>query len=287
MRYKTYNSEAHYITKVVMQASKIIKHGIKNKMVMDKGSDDLVTNLDLDVEKYILEKMNQKFVGYSVVSEDFNPDGKLSDNCFTIDPIDGTINFANGLGHWCIQVALIRGGKNIVSVMYFPVEKELYTATLGGGAYLNGKPIHVNSNEPSKVLYNFVVSKSATFEATELLKDITKNVSRHERVMGSQSSAFAQVACGRLGGFIFGAYSRWDIEPGRLLIEEAGAVIKEQVGKYVVAGNTEKTATAFNEYVKNYYAEKPETKTIPKKSVAKSKANNLTKTQKMHKKTQK
>lgn len=256
MKYSTYNKEIKYIIKQVKQASKIIAAGLKNRVILDKGSDDLVTDLDLAVEKFLINKMNKRFKGFSVVSEEYNPEGKMNEKCYTIDPIDGTINFANNLGHWCIQVGLIQDGKNIASVMFFPTEKEMFTATLGGGAFLNGKPIHVNSNEPSKVLYNFVVSKSAKFDATDLLRDVTTSVSRHERALGSQSAAFANVAAGRLGGSIFGAYSRWDIEPGRLLILEAGGTIIEKQNKYIIAANTKETAKAFNECVKKYYIAK-------------------------------
>lgn len=253
MKFKTYNQEANFIIKAVKQASKIIKSGLKNKVVSDKGNDDLVTNLDYEVEKFLLKKMNKKFKDFSVVSEEFNPDGKMSENCFTIDPIDGTINFANGLGHWCIQVALIKGGKNVVSVMYFVNENELFTATLGGGAFLNGKPIHVNNLETNKVLFNFVISGSVKFSAVDLLDDITKNVSKHERVLGSQSSAFANLACGKLGACVFGAYSRWDIEPGRLLVSEAGGTIIDQKGKYIIGANNKTVCKAFNDEVKKYY----------------------------------
>ncbi len=253
MKYSTYNNEIQYIIKQVKSAAKIIRTGLKNKVVLDKGKDDLVTDLDFAVEKFLLKKMNHKFKNFSVVSEEYNPEGKMSENCFTIDPIDGTINFANGLGHWCIQVALIKEGKNVASVMYFGNEDELFTATLGGGAFLNGKPIHVNNIEKSKVLYNFVVSKSASFSAIDLLKDITNKVSRHERVLGSQSCAFAYVACGRLGACVFGAYSRWDIEPGRLLVSEAGGHIIEKKGKYILAANNAEVGNAFNAEVKKYY----------------------------------
>ena len=253
MKYKTYNEEANFITKVVLDASKIIKKNLNNVHASFKGKDDIVTNVDIEIENFIISKMKEKFPNHSIVSEEFNPDGKMSENCYTIDPIDGTVNFANGLGHYGIQIALVTGGKNVVSVIFFPNENELFTATLGGGAWLNGKPISVRKTPFRDMLYHFVISHKAKFDSFEILNEIKTKVSRHVRIMGSQSGAFANVACGRLGATVFGCFTRWDFEPGRLLVEEAGGKFLEVKNKYVIAGFDEEAVKVFDEIVSKYY----------------------------------
>lgn len=253
MKYKTYNSEVNYMVKTVLDAYKIIKSGKMN--VWEKEEDNYVTNLDLEVEKFILSRMQQRFPEHSVVSEEFNPEGKMSENCYTIDPIDGTVNFSSGLGHWAIQVALISGGKNVASVLYFPVENELFTATLGGGAFLNGKQIHVSNTETKSTVYNYVVSHKKCVDDMGLLESL-RTVSRHFRSMGSQSSAFANLACGRIGATVFGAYSRWDIEPGRLLASEAGAKFADHEGEYIIAGNSDDIVQKMDDIAKKFLLHK-------------------------------
>lgn len=250
MEFKTYSNEANYLIKVVKDAYKIIKN--QNIEEFKKGSDDLFTNLDLACEKFIVEKLRKKFKDFAIVSEEFNAGVKMEKNCFTIDPIDGTENFANGLPHWSIQVAMIEGGKNVVSVLYFPVENELFVATLGGGAYLNNEPIHVNVRPDKESIYNYVISHTKNIDREALALDISK-ISRHSRNFGSQSYAFACVACGRLGATLFGKYTRYDIEPGRLLVLEAGGAITETPGEFIIAASNKSLAQNLYKTAKKYF----------------------------------
>lgn len=251
MEFKTYSNEANYIIKVVKDAYKIIKN--QDIEEFKKGSDDLFTNLDLACEKFIVEKLRKKFKDFAIVSEEYNANKKMEKNCFTIDPIDGTENFANGLPHWSIQVAMIENGKNVVSVLYFPIENELFVATLGGGAYLNEKPIHVNVRPDKESVYNFVISHTKNVAREELLNELGQKVSRHSRNFGSQSYAFACVACGRLGATLFGKYTRYDIEPGRLLVLEAGGAIAETPGEFIIAASNKSFAKNMYAVAKKYF----------------------------------
>ena len=251
MEFKTYSEEANYIIKVVKDAYKIIKD--QKIEEFKKGSDDLFTNLDLACEKFIVEKLRKKFKDYAIISEEFNAGQKMEKNCFTIDPIDGTENFANGLPHWSVQVAMIEGGKNVVSVLYFPVENELFVATLGGGAYLNGSPIHVNVRPDKESIYNFVVSHTKNVDREKMIDEIGKKISRHSRSFGSQSYAFACVACGRMGATLFGKYTRYDIEPGRLLVLEAGGAIAETPGEFIIAASNKSLADGMYDVAKKYF----------------------------------
>ena len=104
-----------FLKKIVLEAASLITDDFE---VNSKGdSYDVVTNFDYAVEKYLIEKMNEHYPTFTVVSEEFNTTSEQTDNCFIIDPIDGTINFANKIPLWGIQVACKKDGKTCLRVM--------------------------------------------------------------------------------------------------------------------------------------------------------------------------
>ena len=136
------NKDTRFLIDLVKNANKLITDEFEVKA---KGNDgDLVTNFDLEIENYMIEQIKENYPDFTIVSEEYNSDNNLTDNCFTIDPIDGTINFANRLPLWGIQVACIRNGKTCSSVIFLPKLNELYYAD-ETGAFLNGEKIQVNN----------------------------------------------------------------------------------------------------------------------------------------------
>ena len=107
-----------FIINIVKKSAKIINNDLKISAKGEKG--DLVTNFDFSIEKFLIEKISKNYPDFDIISEETSSDKKLSDNCFTIDPIDGTVNFANGLPMWSIQVACIKDSKTISAVLFFP-----------------------------------------------------------------------------------------------------------------------------------------------------------------------
>lgn len=126
--------EIDFLKKTVLEANKISNNPFK---VRNKNSEnDLVTNLDLEIEKFLIDEIGKEYPNFDIVSEEYNTNNQITDNCFIIDPIDGTINFANNLPLWGIQVACVKNGKTIVSVISLPRINEFYYAD-ETGAYLN------------------------------------------------------------------------------------------------------------------------------------------------------
>ena len=78
----------------------------------------LVTDLDWEIEQFLIGKIRESYPDFDIVSEEYNTNNEVTDNCFIIDPIDGTINFANKLPLWGIQIACIKDGKRVASVIY-------------------------------------------------------------------------------------------------------------------------------------------------------------------------
>ncbi len=207
-------NDRKFLIKNAKKAYKLIKGKIEITPKDDNG--DLVTNFDKKIEKFFIKKINRSYRGFDIVSEEFNGKKSLTKNCFVIDPIDGTNNFARNIPLWGIQVACIKNGKTVASVIYLPAYSELYSAD-NTGAYLNGKKIHVNRQNEKIGVYSaeLLIAKSSGIEL--------KN--RNYRSFGSAAVSLASVACGKISAAMFkDTIHPWDIVPGEFLVRKAGGV---------------------------------------------------------------
>lgn len=207
--------DVDYLINVVKEASNLIKDEYE---VEEKGNNgDLVTNLDLEVEQYIIKRLKEKYKDFDIISEEYNFNSKLTDNCITIDPIDGTINFANNLPFWVIQVGLIKNKKTVAAVIYAPKLNELYYAD-ETGAYLNNKKIHVNDLLYDKGIYS--IDGDYRINALEKMHKFKF----HFRWFASAGLSFTFVSSGKLIGEVFRNNTPWDYVPGLFLVKQAGGI---------------------------------------------------------------
>ena len=224
------SKDLDFLINLVKDASLLITNDMHVKAKDDKG--DLVTNFDYEIEKYMIENIKKEYPDFAIVSEEFNSNNELTENCFTIDPIDGTINFANGIPLWAIQVACIKEGKTVAAVIYMPKFGELYSAD-ENGAFLNGNPIHVNNLDIKHGLYNVE-------GPGKLLGQIKmRDLNRHSRNFYSAAVNFAWTACGKLSGASFVWHTVWDYVPGQFIVEKAGGVIYNDDKIHIAANNKE------------------------------------------------
>ena len=223
-------SEVEFLKELVIKASKMITDDVVVKAKDDKG--DLVTNFDYEIENFINREIKKNYPNFDIVSEEFNTNGRLTKNCFTVDPIDGTINFAHNFPLWGIQVACVKDGKTCAAVIYLPRLDEMYWAD-ETGAYLNDKKIHVNNFSAEKNLY-VVEGKNRLPSMVRLDAKI-----HHYRVTYCSAANFAYVASGVFGGTIFRHESYWDYVPGQFLVKQAGGFILNEKGCHVAANNEE------------------------------------------------
>lgn len=207
------SNDLNFLIELVKGASLLIDDEFEVKAKDDKG--DLVTNFDYEIEKYIIEKIKENYPDFSIVSEEYNNNQQLTDNCFTIDPIDGTINFAHKIPLWGIQVACIRNKKTCAAVIYLLKLNELYCAD-ENGAFLNGNPIHVNNLDINKGLYTIG-------GPGKLLGEVKmRKISPHCRNFICAAVNFAWIACGRLSGTNWICDTLWDYIPGQFIVQQAG-----------------------------------------------------------------
>lgn len=222
------SKDLKFLIEVVKDASLLINHEFEVKAKDGKG--DLVTNFDYEIEQFIIDRIKKDYPDFSIISEEYNSNHQLTDHCFTIDPIDGTINFAHNIPLWGIQVACIRNRKICAAVIYLPKLNELYYAD-ENGAFLNGNPIHVNHCEINQGLY--------TVEGPGRMLGNFKmqQISRHCRDFYCAAVNFAFVACGRLSATNFVWDTLWDYVPGQYIVEQAGGVIYNNTKMHIAANN--------------------------------------------------
>lgn len=223
--------DLEFLVNVVKEAGLLIDNNLE---IMEKGSKgDLVTNFDYKIEQFFINKIKDNYPQFSIVSEELNSEKNLTKNCFVIDPIDGTANFANNIPLWGIQIACVKNSKTCASVIYLPLINELYYADKNG-AFLNGKAISVNNLDLNKGIYT--IEGSGRVQKFNDLK-INKF---HYRCYNSSSVSFAWVASGKLSATMYTGNHVWDYMPGQYIVEQAGGVIYNDT-KMHIAANSDNT----------------------------------------------
>jgi myo-inositol-1(or 4)-monophosphatase len=202
-----------------------------------KGRNDLVSYVDKTSEKMLVEELQRILPGSGFITEEKTID--ITDKAYTwiIDPLDGTTNFAHGVPCFCVSIALAKDNQPILGVIYEMNHDECFYAWKGGGAYLNGKSIHVSTISEIKdslFVTGFAVSEYSHLKATLDIFDYCIHNSHGIRRLGSAAADLAYVACGRFEGFFEFGLSAWDVAAGILIVQEAGGRVSDFEGK----GNT-------------------------------------------------
>ncbi len=200
-----------------------------NFRVEKKGAIDLVTDVDLAVERTFRAMVAERFPDHVVLAEELGASGpSTAKHCWIFDPLDGTTNYAHGLPIFASSLALEIDGIVRVGAIYDPTRRELFTATLGGGAYLNGVPMHVSST-PSLIDAVLVTGfpYSVHQSCDELVSLFSAFLSKAQAVrrLGSAALDLCYVAAGRMDGFWEQHLKPWDVAAGALMLTEAGGRI--------------------------------------------------------------
>jgi myo-inositol-1(or 4)-monophosphatase len=206
---------------------------LTEKQVSFKGWANVVTDADLESERVILELLTAEFPQFSILSEESDPVARDSDYTWVVDPIDGTRNFAEGIPHFCVVVALARGSDVVVGVTYDPLKGEMFTAQEGQGAFLNGvrMAVSLRTEVPESILgfdLGYVDAKAGL--ALDMVRSLWPNI-QGMRLMGSSALGLAYAAAGRLDIYFHHHLSPWDIASGLLLVREAGGRVVDKQGQ--------------------------------------------------------
>ena len=193
-----------------------------------KGDKDLVTEVDRDSERMIVEHLLARFPNHMILAEEGEYPRTGSSLRWIIDPVDGTTNYAHGFPWFCASIALESAGELLVGVIYNPMHDELFTATKGGGAYLNGRRLHVSTRSPLRdtLLGTGFPYDCATDPANNFASFIAfQKAARGIRRAGAAALDLAYLAAGRLDGFWELKLKPWDVAAGVLMIREAGGTV--------------------------------------------------------------
>jgi myo-inositol-1(or 4)-monophosphatase len=203
-----------------------------------KSARDVVTEVDHLSEALILDSIRAAFPGDAILAEEsgehraVEPGGKsialAKGRTWVVDPIDGTINYANGIPFFCVSIALVVDGRPSVGVVHDPSRRESFSAAADAEARLDGRPI--NASDKDK-LSDFVVSMALSGRSATTRNGAVRKAIRVPRSMGSAALALSYVANGRFDAFIQqGGLSNWDVAAAGLIAECGGATVTDMAG---------------------------------------------------------
>jgi len=209
-----------------------------------KGMQDYLTEADGAVEALISQRIHALFPEDGFMGEE---GGKARQGTLTwvVDPIDGTSNYARGRDRWCVSLGLLDGETPVAGIIQAPALNETYIAQRGHGATLNGTPLKASpvTNTKTAMLEMGWSPRVADEIFVEKMKAI-RDLGAMPRSGGSGALALADVASGRLDGYLEIVINLWDVAAALVLLEEAGAKVSPFLKQGGLTGGATILATA-------------------------------------------
>jgi myo-inositol-1(or 4)-monophosphatase len=197
--------------------------------VARKGPRDYVTEVDRASEEAIVESLRIAYPDHAVLGEEFGLQGsEQAEFRWIIDPLDGTTNFIHGLPIYAVSIALQHRGQITQAVVYDPSRNELFTASRGGGTFLNDRRVRVSgrSRYPEALLGAYWPGSTEPGLGAPRFRAMAEGCSGVRR-QGATVLDLAYVASGRLDGFCGVGLKPWDLAAGSLLVMEAGGLVSD------------------------------------------------------------
>ncbi|MEW6982248.1 inositol-1-monophosphatase [Colwelliaceae bacterium 6471] len=217
--------------------------------IEEKGTNDFVTNVDISAEQAIIDTIRKSYPNHTIIGEECGIlQGEDDDYQWIIDPLDGTTNFIKGIPHFAVSIALKVKGKLDQAVIYDPIRGELFSASRGKGAQLNGFRIRVKQH---KELTGAILATGFPFKKKQhtdayfnMFKALFVKTADMRRA-GSAALDLAYVAAGRVDGFFEIGLKPWDTAAGELLVIEAGGLVTDFTGghNHAQSGNIVATSS--------------------------------------------
>jgi myo-inositol-1(or 4)-monophosphatase len=228
--------ELAFATDLARQAGGILLDTYGRVATIDyKSKRDVVTDADYASERLIIRAIKERYPDDAILAEEsgehagmLRDDGSGNGRTWVIDPLDGTVNYANGIPFYCVSIGLVVDDRPSVGVVLDPARDDLYSAAVDGPACLGGEPVRASTKG---TLSDYVVSL-AVIGRGGLARErrIAPQIRIHRR-MGSAALALAYVAGGRFDAFVQnGGLSPWDVAAAGLIAERAGAVVTDLAG---------------------------------------------------------
>jgi len=219
--------------RIAVKAGEMLKrnHSGRRAISLKEGAGNLVTDMDHASEDLIVRALRREFPDHAIVAEESGAVGTSSHRWY-VDPIDGTTNYAHGFPIWAVTLAYERDGCLEAGVTYAPMLDEIYWACRGGGAWRNGRRIHVTR---CRRLENALLCTGFSYQVPLRkvnLRHFAKFLmqARAIRRVGAASLDLCWTAAGAFDGFWEMRLGPWDMAAGIVLLEEAGAKVTDFSG---------------------------------------------------------
>jgi myo-inositol-1(or 4)-monophosphatase len=206
----------------------LMDHYEQLERIDHKSARDVVTEADDLSEDLVISAIRGRFPDDAILAEESGAHAAaesrpVNGRLWVIDPLDGTVNYANGLPVFCVSIGLVVDGRPTAGAVRDPTRSETFAATADGPATLNGRPIQASTKDKLSdgVISLSLAGRSVTNRARAIRKEI-----RIARSMGSASLALAYVGNGRFDAFVQeSGMSAWDVAAAGLVAERAGATV--------------------------------------------------------------
>jgi myo-inositol-1(or 4)-monophosphatase len=227
--------ELGFAERLARQAGELLLASYERVERIDyKSKRDVVTDVDYASEKLLMAAIRERYPNDAILAEESGHheagggSGGPHRRTWVLDPLDGTVNYANGIPYYCVSIGLVAGDRPSVGVIFDPARDDCYAATVDGPATLNGAPVQCSTKE---VLTDYVVSLAVIGRGgLSRERRIAPQIRIHRR-MGSSALSLAYVANGRFDAFVQnGGLSLWDVAAAGLIAERAGAIVTDIAG---------------------------------------------------------
>ena len=217
-------------------AGEILSRYFRRGMVshrMKAGRANVVTEADLESQRAIIERLSRLFPRVPIVGEeDESTGGADAEMYFLVDPLDGTLNFLHGIPFFSVSIALMQGETPLVGVVYAPVLDELFYATRGAGAFLNGRRL---GRRGKRSIREAIAVTGWPYDPTLLswaqrsLSLVQKEV-QEVRILGTSSLEMCYIAAGFIDVYWEVGLYPWDLAAGWAIVTEAGGMVTDPAG---------------------------------------------------------
>jgi myo-inositol-1(or 4)-monophosphatase len=235
--YPTLHGLMHGMVNIAIRAARrageiMIRHlnRLETLEVAEKGRNDFVTRVDQLAEAAIIEVIKDHYPDHSILAEESGGSGDHPVQ-WIIDPLDGTTNFMHGFPVFSVSIGVMEGGELQHGVVYDPLRQEIFSASRGQGAQLDGRKIRVSKQVALK---GSLIATGFPYRMTEQRMDAYLEMLRQVMIEtagvrrpGSAALDLCYLASGRVDGFWELGLSKWDVAAGALIIREAGGRISD------------------------------------------------------------
>ena len=239
----SHDDDLAFAVALAAQAGGLLSASYERVLQVDRKSKrDVVTDVDYASEGLVIDAIRDRYPADAILAEESgrhesadagkrvvsSSRARWSRRTWVIDPLDGTVNYANGIPFFCVSIGLIEAGSPAVGVVLDPLRGDCYAATADGPATLNGRPVRASEKD---ALGDFVVSLAIIGRGGIARERRVAHEIRISRRMGSAALALAYVASGRFDANVQnGGLSPWDIAAAGLIAERAGATVTDLYG---------------------------------------------------------